>query len=512
MAEASQTNPVVANGAQSSAPNNTTKEQRAAKRRISSSAIQLIKDQIEYLKPYELSAAQRLITYERMLLDPDVSTPFNKTKEMVEQAFSTYNIEYNKHSEESKHAKDYLVYCIETLFNPTTSPRSVASHAYTYAKNKLAIFEKELVKINEGDFKGYWGLQGMYPVSLSTLDQINPFKISDGGRKLDYARQSRMAFKNNLSESVKDLPNTVDSYVHIPVSKLALFTDSVDPINPFGISIFDHIYEEWRFKTLVKEILLTGVAKDLTGTPVFYVPSIIMEEAEADPNSWQADFLKNLDQQAANMHNGDQTFIRLPSDPHEGSASMREFEVKFLGIEGTSKGFDLVAILEQSKKAIYNAFGAQNLLTGENGGGSYNLIEGQNSNHAFTVKRNVTIIEEVWNKDIIPQLFRFNEWKLPPEDVPKFKAGDVEPVSLDELGKFMQRTVTSGIYPIVPATVNWFLEQARIPYRFKDDATLEEMLAVMPAMTSRSGDGDGTSGTGDSQNASGGDNNTENKA
>lgn len=493
-------------------PSGNTKEQRASKRRITTSGIQLIKDQIEYLKPYELSASQRLITYERMLLDPDVSTPFNKTKEMVEQGFSTYQIEYNKNSPDSKKAADFMRYCVEVMFNSTTTPRSVAGHAYTYAKNKVALSEKEFERIDEGDFEGLWGLSGLYPVSLSTLDQINPFKIDDGGRKLAYARQSRNAFKNNLNTSINDLPETKDGYKNIAASKLAIFTDSSDPINPFGISIFDHIYEEWRFKTLVKEILLTGVAKDLVGTPIFYVPSIIMEEAEADPNGWQAGFLKDLDNQAAAMHQGDQTFIRLPSDPHEGATSLREFDIKFLGIEGSTGNFNLVEILEQSKKAIYNAFGAQNLLTGESGGGSYNLIEGQNSNHAFTVKRNVTIIEEVWNKDIWPQVFRLNEWKLSPDDIPKFKAGQVDPVSMDELGKFMQRTVTSGIFPIVPSSVNWFLKQAGIPYQFPEEATLEDMLKVMPTMSSAAGKGAGTSGTGNSQNASGGDNNTENTA
>jgi len=109
-------------------------------------------------------------------------------------------------------------------------------------------------------------------------------------------------------------------------------------------------------------------------------------------------------------------------------------------------------------------------------------------------------------------LFRLNEWELKPEDIPKFRAGDVEPISHESLSKYMQRVVTAGIFPIVPATVNWFLEQSRIPFRFEDDATLEEMLAVMPAMTSAASKGDGTSGVGNSQSASGGDNNAENTA
>ena len=495
------------------APSGNTKEQRASKRRISTTGIQYIKEQIEYLKPFELSVGQRLATYERMLFDPDVSTPYNKTKEMVEEGFSTYHIDYNKNSPDSKKAADYMKYCIEVMFNAHTTPRSVAGHAYTYAMNKLAIAEKEFDKIPDGEFEGLWALSGLFPIPLKTLDILNPFQIENGGRKLAYARQNQNTFKNNRTNVVDDIPNTKDGFVKINAAKLAMFTDSSNPINPFCISIFDHIYEEWRFKTLVKEILLTGVAKDLVGTPIFYVPSIIMEEAEIDPTGWQADLLRNLDKQAAAMHNGDQSFIRLPSDPHEGSSSLREFEVKFLGVDGgNGKGFNLVEILEQSKKAIYNAFGAQNLLTGESGGGSYNLIEGQNSNHAFTVKRNVTIIEEVWNKDIWPQLFRLNEWKLAPKDIPKFRAGQVDPVSMDELGKFMQRTVTSGIFPITVPSVNWFLKQAGVPYQFDEDATLEEMMKVMPVMNSAAGKGEGSSGVGNSQNASGGDNNTENTA
>ena len=310
----------------------STTEQRAAKRRISTSGIQNLRDQIEYIKPFELSSSQRLITYERMMLDPDVSTPFNKTKEMIEQAFSAYEIHYNKNSEVSKQARDFMKWNIESYFNSTTSPRSVAGHAYNYAKNKLAISEKEYEKVKDSssEWNGFWGLKGLYPVSLSTLDLINPFKIVEQGRKLSFARQRTTAFKDNIAYT--QIPRSAkQSIVEIPVSKLAMFTDSADPINPFGISVFDHIYEEWRFKTLVKDILLTGVAKDLAGTPIFYVPSIIMEEAEADPNSWQAKFLDNLDNQAANLHTGDQTYIRLPSDPHEGATSMREFEVKFLG-------------------------------------------------------------------------------------------------------------------------------------------------------------------------------------
>ena len=478
-------------------PSNTTSEQRAAKRRLSTSGLNYIRREVEYLRPNELSAANRLYTYQQMLLDPDVFTPYDKTKQMVELAFSSYTIEYNKDSEESKNAREFLLHCIECAFDTATSLRSIASHAYSYTMNKLAICEKVYEKVPSGEYKDFWALTSLPPVHLSTLDLLNPFKIDDHGRKLSYARQNPNAFTDNIFYTNFIIPRTMDGYIHIPRNKLALFTDSADNNNPFGTSVFDAAYSEWRFKMMVKEILLTGVAKDMAGLPVFYVPSIIMEEAQNDPNSWQASFLQDLDQQGAAMHNGDQSFIRLPSDLQEGSSSVRDFDVVFKGIDGGGKGFDLVAILEQSKKAIYNCFGAQNLLAGEGSGGSYNLIEGQNGNHAFTVKRNVKIIEEVWNKDIVPQLFRLNEWNLSAKDMPKLRADGFE-ISIDELGKFVQRVGTSGYLPVVPEVINHILSTAGFPFKIPEDATKEELMALLPESTSAAGKGNGTSGLGNS--------------
>lgn len=473
----------------------TTTAQRASKRKISTTGLQALRREVERLKPNELSSANRLQTYELMLLDPDVSTPFNKTREMVEEAFSSYEIRYNKNSEESTKARDFLKYVIEGCFDQHTTLRSVASHAFNYSKSKLSVFEKTYKKINRGgEWDGYFGIGGMCPIDLRSLDTLNPFKVSDDGNKLLYARQDPNAFRGNLFTTIK-IPSTEDGKVPIDINRLALFTDSSDPSNPFGISVFDTIYSEWRFKQLVKELLLTGVAKDLSGTPVFYVPQWLLEEAEEDPDGWQAKYVQDLDTQAASLHNGDQSFIRLPSDTHEGATSVREFEVKFLGVEGGGKAFDLVAILEQSKKAIYNAFGAQNLLTGESGGGSYNLIEGQNSNHAFTVKRHVTIIQEVWNKSIIPAMFAFNQWNLSPLDMPKIEAGGFEN-SLEELGKFVQRVGTSGYLPVTPEVVNHLLKSAGIPYTVPEDMETEDLKAILSEKTSAAGKGNGTSGVG----------------
>ena len=66
-------------------------------------------------------------------------------------------------------------------------------------------------------------------------------------------------------------------------------------------------------------------------TPVLYAPSDILYEAETDPTSDAAKGVTTLKRNIANMHAGDQTFVILPSDVQEGSSTVRDYEIKFLG-------------------------------------------------------------------------------------------------------------------------------------------------------------------------------------
>lgn len=172
--------------------------------------------------------------------------------------------------------------------------------------------------------------------------------------------------------------------------------------------------------------------------------------------------------------------------------------------------------MEQSKKAIYNAFGAANLLAGDSGGGSYNLIEGQNSIHTHFIQRDIAIIEETWNKNIWAQTFRLNNFNLKWDEIPKFMAGEIEPVSLEELGKLWQRLGAAGMAPIKdPKFLNEVYSRIRFDYRFDENLSPEEVSELTSDVSSRSGDGmkEGMpNGTGKS--SSGGDDsvsNNENK-
>jgi len=173
-----------------------------------------------------------------------------------------------------------------------------------------------------------------------------------------------------------------------------------------------------------------------------------------------------------------------------------------------------VALIEQRKRAIYNAFGAGNLIAGDGAGGSYNMLEGMNSIHSFYIERDIAVIEEALNTDINPQLFRLNGWELSPEDMPKVKAGDIEPISIDEFGKMLQRVAAVGLAPSRdPKFLNEIYSKLGLNYRFDKDATPESIQQFMSDNTSRASEGMQDSlpnGTG-SSTATGGDRSVGNK-
>ncbi|AUR92125.1 aldolase-type TIM barrel protein [Vibrio phage 1.170.O._10N.261.52.C3] len=182
-------------------------------------------------------------------------------------------------------------------------------------------------------------------------------------------------------------------------------------------------------------------------------------------------------------------------------------------MEGGGKSFDSESLIEQRKRAIYNVFGCGHLLLGEKGGGSYNLHEGMTNNLYFYIERTTAMIEEVLNKDLVRQLFRLNEWDLTIDQIPKIKAGDITPISLEEKGKYINRV--ARMLPATPYVVNMLLKDLGIQDRIEEDASADDIREMLFTFEdpSKVGISEGSSGEGDSQQGgSQSDTNSENKA
>ena len=471
--------------------NKATREQRANKSEQGTVGIEFVKQVVNILKPFELSESQRLRTFQLMMLDDSVYDAFTTNAVFVEEAFANYSIESNSESEESKAAAEFLQWNLNHLENQ--SVRSIARSAIEFKRDGLAPFEK----IFERGFGEYetlpsgspaWKIKKLNYISPLTLYEREPFVITKGGNKVTEMRQSTTAFKNSGNKLSPQVTNS-KGYVSIPMSKVLLTTYSATDAQPFGSSPFEACYTAWREKVLLQDLTSVGVSKDLAGTPILLLPSNILNDAAADPSSEAGQMVAQLKESMANLHAGDQASMIMPSDTfNEAGSGAKEFEIKFLGIEGNGKAFDLEKLVEQRRKFIYSVFGASNLISNDSSGG-YNQLEGQTNLHYHFIERDIGVIEEAWNMNLIPQLFRLNEWNLPFKDLPKIKAGAMSPASIDELGKWAQRLGATGLFPKTVDSVNELLEKSGFTYRIPENTSKEELHELLGEMTTRSGDG-----------------------
>ena len=488
-------------------PPKTTRQQRQASKQVSTAAIEFVRKQIDILKPFELSRTQRLETFQAMMQDDAVATCFAARTMAVAKAQAKGSFEYDENSEESKRLKDFLEYNMRNLsdYQSTLTIGMAASHMIRDGWSPFEMVFEDGTK----DWEGFWKLKKLAYIHPLSLDKSKPWQVATGGERISYLRQLPQAFQGS---------NGVNSYSYtgwagvknIDFNRVCYSSYSSTSSQPMGQSAFEAAYIPWKEKQLLQDLTLIGVQKDLAGMPILGAPSQLLIAAEENPDGPEARMIEQMKDNLANLHAGDQAYSILPTDTHSDNGSgQKQFELKFQGIEGGGKNFEIAELVEQRRRAIFSAFACLNIISGENGGGSYNLLEGQSSIQAHFVELDNMVVDNMFNKQVFPLLLKLNGWEYKDSDLPVWKSGEIQPISIDEAGKYLQRVKI--FLPAHSSVVNHVLKTAGINYRVEDDLSPDEIRELMFGFEDNSGEGDGSSGTGDSQSGgSSSDNNNEN--
>ena len=489
---------------------------RIRKGAVGTNAIDSIQKWAIGLKPYELQFPQNMRTFHEMYTrDESVGGVLNATYTFVENAFKDWRIIPNKNNPESVKIANYLTYCFSTMRG---TMREFARNSATFNQFGFSVIEKDyrrldLSKYNDELPKGLdptdaWQVDKLRFIPQRSLDPSEPFIIINGGRDIAAARQNPAWFLNSPHSFQYTTPAV--PAVNIGRNKFMLMGINVTGSNPMGVSPLEQIWTYWKEKKFYEDYLSVGVSKDMAGMPLLRLPVEILNKANADPTSPEGMMVAAMCSDVAAMHAGEQNFMFLPSDV-QPQGNKTDYDLEFLGISGQGKQFDLQEIINKRREAIYSSFGALNLISNESKGG-YNQLEGQNNIHYAFITNTIDTITDCINNDLIPQLLALNNIPYTIKDLPKFKAGDIASVSLDEVGKFIQRVASVGMLPAVPAVFNEVLAKGDFDYRIDENMSQEELQAISTGDTSRAGESKGSSGTGNSQSATGGMNNLENKS
>ena len=459
---------------------------------------------IEDSKKKELAMPTRLHTFDAMLRDDAVYKGVDITNLLVVKALYRGKWKAGK-STKSKQAAKFLDYCIRNMTYGTWLDACLdMTTALKYGFSSLNIVVE---KRTRGEWKNSWVLKKLSPRDQKSVygwlwnDTMTewvglvqkPSIVSHGKVNVGFDDGLRLLSVPRLQEQ---------NYVVIPASQLLHIAYNSTVNNPQGDSPLMHCYDAWFEKKLVENFEISGVSKDLNGVPVLRVPSELIERAN-DPENYpeEAQEYLELQQDMADLHQGKTTNIVLTSDTDDKGKYLYDFEL--IGITGGGgKNYVTSQIIDQKRKSIYNCFGAGFLLLGQDGSGSYALSTSQTSIHGQHVERDLDQYCNAITNQLGKRLLEVNGFFFDDEDMPKFEYGLIDELSLDELGKFTQRT--ASVMKLTPESMKYVYEQAGLPTDGIDELDFEDKGA------SRSGDGMKTAGEGTSTSVMGGDSSVAN--
>jgi len=459
---------------------------------------------INATKRKELALPARLNTFEAMVNDDAVYTGLHLTN--IHTIKSLNHGQAEAPTSKGKVAAEFINYCLNNMTYGTWlqacmdmvtatkcgwSDLNIVTEVRTYGKYKGNRVLRKLSPRDQNSVHGW-----LWNDNLTEWEGfVQKPKLSQNKR---LARSTK--FHNNLT-----LSNLERSSEYSILKRNQLLHTSINGTmrNPEGDSPLMHCYDPFVEKSLIQAYEMTAISKDLVGLAMLRVPSELIAAANADPLGDEAKEYAALQQNMADFHAGKSSYILLTSD-HDPNSKLYDYDFKLIGIDGGSggKAYQTSQVIDQKRKAIYNCFGAQAALLGQDGGGSYALSSSLTSMHGSYVENLRDQYVDVINHQLIPQLLAVNNIYLDYTDMPKFKPVDPDEMSIDEVFKAVQRG--ASVDKLTPEALEWLYGKANMPTEGIDE------LDFTSAGESRAGDGMKTAGEGTSTNMKGGDKSVSN--
>lgn len=320
------------------------------------------------------------------------------------------------------------------------------------------------------------GLVGWKSIPVRSQSTISGWVFSEDGRKLTGVQQSlaNLQYSSRYSELAANGSNIV-----IPREKFLLFRTSPANDNPEGRAALKSAWVAWRYKKAVEEQEALGIGRDLGGLLTIRLPARYMSP---DASTSDKAVYEDYKRAARNVAVGEQSAIVIPSD-YDPETKQAMFGVELLTSQG-SRGYDTNQIISRYTNQMLISLFADILQLGNGSSGSFALAGSKQDIISFALDFRLNEIRDVLNNDLIKQTFELNGWDT--KRMPTFEFGEVDPISMDELGKFIQRVHSVGALEVDRPVLNKVRETMGIDPKPVEEEPNED---VMNKKTSRAGDG-----------------------
>ncbi len=243
----------------------------------------------------------------------------------------------------------------------------------------------------------------------------------------------------------------------IPLSKALLFRTQVAKNNPEGRSLLRNAWTSYYFKKNLQIFEGIGIERDLAGYPMIQIEAPDLNKGQAPPDIWNP-----KDANASALLNQLKKIVRsVRRDEQEGL--VLPWWAKFsLVSTGSRRSFDTNAIIARYDQRMSMSVMADFIMLGHEAVGSKALAATKISLFTASLSSFLDTVCAVINRKAVTLLMDFNGW--PQELAPSMIHGDVESVSLEELGNFISKIAGVGFNPLMnPDAQRAVMELAKLP-------------------------------------------------
>jgi hypothetical protein len=420
----------------------------------------------------ELNHPHSMVTFKEMSYHPSINAALTLYNSMIQKASLRFVPPKDATKKEKKNAE-----LVESMFHDMETPiedvmvdiMSMGTYGFSVLEK---VYRRRKYK-NGSNFDD--DVIGIRKLALRNQESIDKFIYDESGNNLVGVKQDLSLLHDPYNRFTKRAKMTVV----LPREKFMLFNIGRNRNNPYGVSPLRDVYLPWKYLTSIEEIEAAGVAKDLQGLPVLYVPAQYMSE---DSSPEQKAIYEQMKSIIRNLQNNTQSGVILPSqvDPETRQPL---FKLELLSTEGGKKNYDTNAVKDYYRTMIFIGMSADILLMGNTATGSFALGSIKSSLTGAFIEGMLKRIVQVINEDLIKQIYELNGWDISRRCIVEYDG--VEDIDLDNFSKAIQRIGAVGYLPKNLEVINKILASLNMDV-LPDDANLEELL---PDNQSRSGDG-----------------------
>lgn len=344
------------------------------------------------------------------------------------------------------------------------------------------------------------GLIGWKKLPCRAQESIVRFIYDESGNDIMGVKQYILGIPSADSKLALKGPEVI-----IPRNKFLHFKAGNHRGDPYGVSMLRDAYLAWRYITYLEELEATGVAKDLVGLPILYLPPQYLAPDAPPEIVAIRQYYENV---MRNIQTNQQSAMILPL-AYDADSKQPLFKMDLLSVDG-KKSYDIDKIKQYYKNMIMIAMSSDILTMGQTETGSFALGSIKNSISGAVAYGMLANIADVIDRDLIRQTYELNGWN--PARRGKLDYDNLAEADLESISKYWQRMASVGLVERDREVLDAIRVAGGVDAL---GASVPVQTDLLTGNTSKSGEGMKTAGEGTAKTVTGNDassNNLDNAA